>query len=373
MQLPLFTVRKRIFGHFPWGCFALLMFWAVMGLANLYSATYKVDSSLLASLFKSQLIWFGVGLAGMFIMTCFDYHLLERWAYPFYIFSLILLSLVFVFGRSVAGQQNWVRIAGFSFQPSEIAKLALILALARYYSSQAHDKIYGFSELLKPLGLMLLPMTLVLLQKDLGGSLFFIVLFLTLSFFLKVRLRLFGIAALVLALTGVLGYHFILKNYQKDRVKTFLNPESDPKGKGYHLVQSKIAVGSGAFWGRGYLKGNINKLKFLPERHTDFIFPVLAEEWGFVGAFIMIGVMGLFLILGLDSASQCKDLFGALLAVGVVGLLFWNIVINLGGVLGLMPLTGVPLPLMSYGGSSLVTVLIGVGILFNVRMRRFVF
>ncbi len=373
MQLPLFTVRKRIFGHFPWGCFLLLMIWTLLGLLNLYSATYKGDATGLPLLFKSQLIWFGIGLIFLFFMTCFDYHWLEQWAYPFYIFSLVLLLLVFIFGKSVAGQQNWVSIAGFSFQPSEIAKLALILALAKYFSSHSPDKIYGIKELLAPLGLMLPPLILVILQRDLGGSIFFVLLFVSMSFFLKIQLRLFVIAGIIAVLAAAFGYQYVLRPYQKDRVKTFLNPELDPKGKGYHLLQSKIAVGSGAWLGRGYLKGNINKLKFLPERHTDFIFPVLAEEWGFLGSFVLLIVMALFLFLGLDSASQCKDLFGALLAVGVVSLLFWNIVINLGGVLGLMPLTGVPLPLMSYGGSSLVTMLLAVGVLFNVRMRRFIF
>lgn len=373
MQVQISTVHKRVFGHFPWGSFALLMFWVLIGLVNLYSATYRVESSDLAPLFKSQLIWFGIGLAFLFLMTRFDYHWLEQLAYPFYFISLILLSLVFVFGKSVAGQQNWVNIAGFSFQPSEIAKLALILALAKYFSSRPVDQKYGFRQLFLPVLLVLPPLTLVLIQKDLGGCLFFVLLFATMSFFMKLKLRVFLIAALVAGFAGVFSYNFILKNYQKDRVKTFLNPESDPKGSGYHLLQSKIAVGSGAWFGKGYLKGNINKLKFLPERHTDFIFPVLAEEWGFAGSFVLVMLMSLFLLLGLDSASQCKDLFGALLAVGVVGLLFWNIVINLGGVLGLMPLTGVPLPFMSYGGSSLVTMFTGVGVLLNVRMRRYVF
>ncbi len=373
MQLPLFTVRKRIFGHFPWGSFALLLIWSLIGLVNLYSATYKPETNTLQFLFKSQLIWFSIGFVFLFLMTLFDYHWLETWAYPFYFFSLILLVLVFVFGRSVAGQQNWISIFGFSFQPSEIAKLALIIVLAKYFSSHSPDKIYSLKELSKPIILTLAPLSLVILQKDLGGSIFFVLLFVTISFFLKVKLRIFLVAAVIASLAGLFTYQYVLKNYQKDRVKTFLNPESDPKGKGYHLLQSKIAVGSGAWLGRGYLKGNINKLKFLPERHTDFIFPVLAEEWGFVGSVVVLLVMSIFLLLGLDSASQCKDLFGALLAVGVVGLLFWNIVINLGGVLGLMPLTGVPLPFMSYGGSSLLTMLIAVGILLNVRMRRFVF
>ncbi len=373
MQVQISTVHKRVFGHFPWGSFALLMFWVLIGLANLYSATYRVDGTGLPPLFKSQLMWFGIGLAFLFLMTRFDYHWLEQLAYPFYFISLLLLSLVFVFGKSVAGQQNWVSIAGFSFQPSEIAKLALILALAKYFSSRPADQIYGFRQLFLPALLVLPPLTLVLIQKDLGGCLFFVLLFATMSFFMKLKLKVFLIAGLIAGLAGVFSYNFILKNYQKDRVKTFLNPESDPKGKGYHLLQSKIAVGSGAWIGKGYLKGNINKLKFLPERHTDFIFPVLAEEWGFAGSFVLVMSMSLFLLLGLDSASQCKDLFGALLAVGVVGLLFWNIVINLGGVLGLMPLTGVPLPFMSYGGSSLVTMFTAVGVLLNVRMRRYVF
>ncbi len=373
MQLPLFTVRKRIFGHFPWGCFTLLMIWSLLGLVNLYSATYRVDSTSLPILFKSQLIWFVLGLLFLFFMTLFDYHWLEQWAYPFYGISIFLLLLVFVFGRSVAGQQNWVSILGFSFQPSEIAKLALILVLSKYFSSYPPDRVYGLKELLPAMGLTFIPLILVILQKDLGGSIFFVLLFASMSFFLKVKLRMFVVAALIASLASVFAYNFVLKNYQKDRVKSFMNPEADAKGRGYHLVQSKIAVGSGGLLGRGYLKGNINKLKFLPERHTDFIFPVLAEEWGFVGSFILILSMSLFLFLGLDSASQCKDFFGALLAVGVVSLLFWNIVINLGGVLGLMPLTGVPLPLMSYGGSSLVTMLMAIGVLFNVRMRRFVF
>jgi rod shape determining protein RodA len=306
-------------------------------------------------------------------MTLFDYHFLLRWAYPVYGFSLILLSLVFVFGRSVAGQQNWIVLGGFSFQPSEFAKLALILALARYYSTQSLERTYSLKELIRPLGLLLPPLILVLLQKDLGGSIFFILLFVTITFFMKIHFRIFIFAAIFALIAGVGSYHFVLKGYQKDRVKTFLNPESDPRGKGYHLVQSKIAVGSGGWWGRGYLRGNINKLKYLPERHTDFIFPVLAEEWGFAGATFASLIMAIFLLLGLESASGTKDTFGALLALGVVGLFFWHVVINLGGVLGLMPLTGVPLPLLSYGGSSILTMMMGVGLLLNVRMRRFVF
>lgn len=372
-NVKLSTVRKKVFTHFPWGVFALLIVWSVIGFINLYSATYRVMDPGVPSLFRSQIVWVLLGVLALFAMTIFDYHFLERWAYPLYIFSLILLGLVFVMGRSVAGQKNWIVLTGFSFQPSEIAKLFFIVVLARYYSSYSLERKYSLKQLLIPLLLLSLPMALVLLQKDLGSSLFFVLLFATITFFLKVKSRIFILAAILSILVGVGGYHFFLKGYQKERIRTFLNPEADKQGRGYHLVQSKIAVGSGGIAGRGFLKGNINKLKFLPERHTDFIFAVFAEEWGFIGTTILLVVMSTFLLLGVDAASKTKDPFGALLAIGVVGLFFWHIVINLGGVLGLIPLTGVPLPLMSYGGSSLLTMMVAVGLLMNVRMRRFMF
>src|SRR5262245_3198638 len=373
MQLPLFTVRKRIFGHFPWGVFLLLIAWSGMGLLNLYSATYRVTDPGLPALFRSQLIWVCLGLGIFFWVTWMDYHLFFRFAYPLYVGSLLLLALVFVAGRSVAGQQNWVVVAGFSFQPSEIAKLALLLALARYYSLHFPDpnRLYSWRDLIRPLGLLLPPLILILLQRDLGGTLFFVLLFATLTFFIRLPMRYLVTAVVLVSLAGWGGYHFFLKAYQKDRIRVFLHPESDPRGKGYHLVQSKIAVGSGEVLGKGYLKGNINKLKYLPERHTDFIFPVLSEEWGFLGGAFTLAVMLLFLLLGLHSASQCKDAFGSYLALSIVSLFFWQAVVNLGGVLGLLPLTGVPLPFLSYGGSSILTMMIAVGLLVNVRMRRY--
>ncbi len=372
-HVKLSTVRKKVFVHFPWGVFALLMVWITIGFINLYSATYRVMDPGTPSLFRSQFVWVLLGLIALFAMTIFDYHFLERWAYPLYIFSLSLLGLVFILGRSVAGQKNWIVLGAFSFQPSEIAKLFFIIVLARYYSSQSLERKYSLKQLLIPLLLLALPTCIVLFQKDLGSSVFFVLLFVTITFFLKVKIKIFILAGILALLVGVGGYHFFLKGYQKERIRTFMNPEADKQGRGYHLVQSKIAVGSGGVIGRGFLKGNINKLKFLPERHTDFIFAVFADEWGFLGATALLIVMTLFLLLGVDAASKTKDPFGALLAIGVVGLFFWHIVINLGGVLGLMPLTGVPLPLMSYGGSSLMTMMIAVGLLMNIRMRRFMF
>jgi len=375
MQLPLFTVRKRIFGHFPWVVFALMTAWISIGLVNLYSATYRVVDPVLPALFQSQVRWVALGLVLFFLAAWIDYRVLYRWAYPIYFVSLLLLSLVFVAGRAVAGQQNWVAVAGFSFQPSEIAKLALALALSRYFSTHFSnpDRTRSFRDLLGPLGLFLPPLILVLLQGDMGGALLFLLFFSTMVFFLKIPWRFFVVAGVLVSLAGAGAVQFFLKDYQKDRIFTFLHPEKDPRGKGYHLVQSKIAVGSGGILGKGYLKGSINKLKYLPERHTDFIFPVLSEEWGFLGGAFTLAVMLLFLLLGLHSASQCKDAFGSYLALSIVSLFFWQAVVNLGGVLGLLPLTGVPLPFLSYGGSSILTMMIAVGLLVNVRMRRYVF
>ncbi len=372
MQLRLFTVRKRIFGHFPMVSFVVLCVWLALGLLNLYSATYRLQAEGASPLFYSQLIWVGLGLVILLLTTLFDYHWLFEAAYPLYGISVFLLSLVFVFGRSVAGQQNWISIGGFSFQPSEIAQLGLVLALAKYYSTRTQNR-FSFFNLLPPLALFLAPFLLVVFQKDLGGSLFFILIFISLTVCMRVKKRLYILALIVAIGGGFALYQFGLKPYQKDRVRLFMNPEADPRGKGYHLMQSKIAVGSGGILGKGYLKGSINKLKYLPEKHTDFIFSVYAEEWGLAGGVFAITLFVIFLLLGVEIAAHAKEPFGGLLAFGIVAIFFWHMVINLGGVLGLLPLTGVPLPLMSYGGSSILTSLLSVGILFNVRMRRFSF
>jgi rod shape determining protein RodA len=205
------------------------------------------------------------------------------------------------------------------------------------------------------------------------SSLFLILTFSSLVLFAGVK-RTIVVWCMVLALIGSFGaYKKVLKPHQKARIQAFMHPDEDPKGAGYHLLQSKIAVGSGQVFGKGYLKGMHNKLLYLPERHTDFIFPVWAEEWGFFGSVFILGLYGALLLIGIQTASKAKEIFGIFLALGITALFFWQIVINIGGVLGLMPLTGVTLPLLSYGGSSLITIFIGIGILMNIAMRRFMF
>ncbi len=364
---------KRLKSHFPWALLWVVLALSAIGLLNLYSATYNISQKEVSPLFRSQLVWFGIGITLSFVILWIDYRILLRLANPFYLFSVVLLVLVLFFGKEVAGNKNWLVLGPVTVQPSEFAKIAFILALARMLADHPSLQGYGMKDLIRPTLLLLPPLVLIVLGKDIGSSLFLVLTFASLVLFAGVRKRVV-LVSLFLALIGVFGvYQKVLSPTQQSRIQTFFNPEADPKGRGYHLLQSKIAVGSGRFFGKGYLKGMHNKLLYLPEKHTDFIFPVWAEEWGFLGSIVVLGLYLTILMTGLQLASKAKEPFGIYLALGVTVLFFWQVAINLGGVLGLMPLTGVTLPLLSYGGSSLVTILIGIGLLMNISMRRFMF
>lgn len=366
--------NKRLKIHFHWPLLWVTLALSLIGLLNLYSATYNIESQTASSLFFSQLMWFAVGTFVSFILLFVDYRIFIRLAYPLYFFSVSLLLLVIFFGKEVAGNKNWLAVGPFTIQPSEFAKIAFILVFARHLADHPPPhKGYRLKDLIRPLLLVFIPLILILLGKDIGSSLFLILTFSSLLLFAGVRRNVL-IISLILALVGGVGaYKKFFSDRQRSRIVSFLHPDADPKGRGYHLMQSKIAVGSGQFFGKGYLKGMHNKLLYLPEKHTDFIFPVLAEEWGFVGCGIVLGLYLTLLIFGIKLASKAKERFGVFLALGVTALFFWQVAINLGGVLGLMPLTGVTLPLLSYGGSSLVSILIGISFLLNISMRRFMF
>lgn len=364
---------KRLKMHFHWPLFWVTMLLALIGLVNLYSATYNLTEGGISSLFRSQVIWFAVGLTLGFFALLVDYRILLRLAYPLYVVSVLLLLAVLFFGKEVAGNKNWLMIGPLTIQPSEFAKMAFVMALARYFSDHPAPHGYSVRQLLLPLLILLPPLVLIVLEKDIGSSLFLVLTFISLLLFAGLKRKVL-IVCLVIGLIGAVGvYKKILSPHQKARIGAFLHPEEDPKGRGYHLLQSKIAVGSGKFFGKGYLKGMHNKLLYLPEKHTDFIFPVLAEEWGFFGCAIVLSLYLSLLFFGMQIASRAKEGFGIFLALGITAIFFWQVVINLGGVLGLMPLTGVTLPLLSYGGSSLVMILIGISLLLNISMRRFMF
>lgn len=366
-------MKPKTLENFNWGLFWGTLVMIAIGLVNLYSAVRVWGEGEMESLFWNQVLWLVIGLVLMTLFILFDYRLWEKLAIFFYGFSILLLVLVLFVGRKISGHTSWLSVGGISLQPSEFAKIGLILMLARFFNNNPRPLGYNFFSLLQPIGWTLLPFVLVLLQKDLGSSLFFPLIFVTILFVAKIKKSTVAIFLCLMAVGGSLAYQYALKPYQKERLKIFLNPESDPRRSGYHLIQSKIAVGSGRFLGKGYLKGRINKLKYLPDKHTDFIFPVLAEEWGFLGSILTLGLFAYLLWEGIGIAIKAREPLGAFIATGVTALLFWHFMINLGGVLGVLPLTGVPLPFFSYGGSSTMGFLLGVGLLFNIHMRRFMF
>lgn len=365
---------RRLITHFNWPLLIVALILAVMGLANLYSATSTFDAGAQTSWFHAQLAWSAIGLSSLLIVFTVHYRHFRTMSYFLYGGTVLLLVLVLVIGRKIAGHQSWLALGPLSLQPTEMAKLGLIFGLSRYLATYRTSQGGAtFRELIPPFLFFLLPTTLVVLQGDLGSSLFFGLIFGTMILIHGVRWQVLVSLLGLFLVAAFLAYFFFFSPYQKNRILTFLNPEMDRRGAGYHLIQSKIAVGSGGWVGKGYLKGKTHKLRFIPERHTDFIFPVLAEEWGFLGSALVLVSFGLLLFLGVNVAGKANDRFGFFLSVGVCALFFWHLVINLGGVLGLMPLTGVPLPFFSYGGSALMTNWIGIGILLNVSMRRFMF
>jgi rod shape determining protein RodA len=275
-------------------------------------------------------------------------------------------------GKMVSGSRRWLPLGPISLQPAELVKIAIILVMAAYFSRRPRTEPLRLKELLAPLALVLLPVALIVKQPDLGSGLLVWLVAFSMILFVGVRWRTLIGCGLTLLLASPLLWGF-LKDYQRQRLLTFLNPEKDPLGAGYHVIQSMIAVGSGQFWGKGFLQGTQSQLQFLPEQHTDFVFSVFAEEWGFVGSAALVLLFTCLSLWGLQVARDCKERFGHLLALGVTALIFWQVFINLCMVTGFMPVVGIPLPLFSYGGSSLVITLLGVGFLLNIRMRRFLF
>lgn len=369
-------MKKRLFENFHWSLSWVTAAILIVGLVNLYSALEfwgTPGGSGVAKLFWSQCIWIGIGLGMVLLMVAIDYRLWERLGWTVYGILLCALVATVIFGREVNGNRSWLSIGSLTVQPSEFAKLACIFVLAKFFGENPRPEGYGLQELVRPMLMAGTPCLIILLQKDLGSALFFPLIFISISWAARLRRATVLVFFVLITFVSILGYQYALSPYQKARILTFVNPTEDVRGTGYHLMQSKIAVGSGEMFGKGYLKGKINKLHYLPEQHTDFIFPVLAEEWGFLGSLLVLSLFGTFLWMSLRVAIRARERFGSFLAYGIVAWFFWQIVINLGGVLGILPLTGVTLPFLSYGGSSMVALLMSVGLLLNIHMRRFMF
>lgn len=306
-------------------------------------------------------------LIAIFFMN-FDYRGLQQYGKKLYIFNLIMLVAVMLFGQAALGAQRWIQLGPVSIQPSEFSKLIMIICMA----SVLEEKVGALNTLqdLLPVALYIgIPFILVLKQPDLGTSLVFMAIFFGMVLACGINLRLlFGIFIAAIAAMPVLWQ--FLKDYQKMRIMVFLDPNVDPLGSGYHIIQSKIAIGSGMLFGKGLFEGTQSQLNFLPENHTDFIFAVVGEEFGFVGAVILLVLYLIVMWRGIQIAKEARDIFGRLLAVGITSMLAFHVLVNVGMTTGIMPVTGIPLPLMSYGISSLTTNILAIAILMNVHMRK---
>lgn len=369
-------IDRRLAHHIDWALLLLVALIISMGIATVYSATYDQVHDEMSGLVYRQMLWAGAGFVLLGAVLFVDYRKLERYAYGVYGAVLLLLVLVPAIGYLSSGSRRWLHLGFFTLQPSEMAKLALVVVLARFFHRDAVRESYRVRDLVWPAVLFAVPAALVLAQPDLGTTAVLGFIFTSLVLVAGLRLRsllyLMVAAALGIAVAGnaIWGH---LKPYQQKRIVTFLNPEADPLGAGYHIIQSKIAVGSGKAWGKGFLQGTQNQLHFLPEQHTDFIFSVFAEEWGFAGCAVLAALYFAVVWRGMQVVSRAKDRFGALLAFGVVAMIFWQVFVNVAMTTGLMPVVGITLPFFSYGGSSMITLLAGIGLLMNVSMRRFIF
>jgi rod shape determining protein RodA len=361
---------RRLIQNFDWGLMAAVTLLALVGVLTLYSAVNADPAAHQRSLHTKQMIWFAMGLGAMAMSLTISYKTLGRWAPILYGLVVAMLVAVLVVGKFAGGSQRWLLIGPISVQPSEPIKICVVIMLARHYAKEVTTRGFRLRELAWPMAITGLPFVLIVRQPDLGTAMLLLLIAVSMTVFVKIERR---TALKIIAFGTVMAplVWFFLKGYQKQRILTFLDPGRDPLGAGYHIIQSKIAIGSGMLTGKGYLKGTQNALSFLPEQHTDFIFSVLAEEWGFAGSALLLMLFLLLILWGLKVAADSRDPFGIILAVGVTAMIFWQVVINIGMVMGLMPVVGVPLPFVSYGGSSVMSMMVCAGLLINVRMRRF--
>lgn len=364
---------RRLLQHFDWILLILLILIAGISVANLYSATAAIRDAGGSQIFVKQIYWYIIGFSVLLLMTTFDYHLLERFAFPAYLLTFGLLIMVLIKGEVHSGSQRWLEFGGFRFQVSELAKIVLVLTLAKYFSEQGMDRASRLRDLWQPFLLIAFPCVLVGIEPDLGTALLLAIVSFSIILFTKVHRNSLLILFTASLSAAPLMWFFMFEEYQQRRILSFLSPNADPLGASYHVNQSKIAIGSGLFRGRGFLEGTQTRLHFLPEQHTDFVFSVLAEEWGFMGGIILLSLYLLLILWGINIAKNSMDRFGSLLALGIVAIIFWQLFINVGMITGLLPVVGIPLVLLSYGGSSIVMTMAGMGLLMNISMRRFMF
>ncbi len=363
---------RRVLTNLNWPLLGLTLILFGIGIVNLYSASgFRLEEGLaINAYYNKQIIWGSVGIVFMIFFTLFDYKNFRHLAWPLFIMSVLLLAAVPIWGVTIYGAKRWLSFGYFNFQPSEFAKISVLLLGAKILSKKSNR--LDLVGLFYVMGLCSIPALLVIKQPDLGSGLNLLLLLSGIILYRGLTARVLKTMAVVLPMLMPLGW-FLLKDYQKRRIMTFLNPGSDPLGDGYNIIQSQIAIGSGEIWGKGFLAGTQSQLRFLPEKHTDFAFAVFGEEWGFIGTITLLALFCFFLLSIVATARDSKDRFGSFLAAGVFFYFFWQILINMGMVLGLMPVVGIPLPFISYGGSATIVNFCLVGLVLSISMRRFAY
>ena len=338
-----------------------------ISIMNFYSASQG------QSTFWMHTLWIFMGIILFFGLTSFNYQLIPRICYFFYGLNVLALILVLFIGSSSHGSQRWFDLGLFSFQPSETMKIILICVLAHLLSKNPTNQVYGFKDVIFPSIFVLPPMILIALQPDLGTALIIGIQSLIVIFFLKLNRNLWISLGVLIVIAVPIMWNFALKDYQKSRVLTFLSSQNDPSGSSYNIIQSKIAIGSGQVFGKGLKKGTQTQLRFIPERQTDFIFSVLSEEHGFIGSIIVLFLFLIILLNILDTAGQSRDKLGVFICIGCASLVFCQVLINVGMTIGLFPVVGIPLPLLSYGGSNMMTIFITLGLVSSVYTHKFIY
>ena len=368
--LALGSDARRYARNFNWPLAIGSIAISLLGVVCISSAGFHNADPTIAGEAKKQLLYIALGVPVMFGVSLIDYRNLQRWAPALYIVNLLLLLFILRGGHSALGAQRWISLGPFgTFQPSEPAKLILAISLAAVFCRGSYDNL---QDLWKPLLAMGLPALLILKQPDLGTALVLLAILTTQLFFALPKLGDFAIYILGLLIVAAVavGTNAVLKPFQKARLFVFINPKLDPLGAGYNLNQAKIAVGNGEWIGRGFHQGTQTQLSFVPENSTDFIFTVLAEEWGFLGATLLLGLYVAVLYGGVRSMLAARDRFGFLLAAGIVAMFFFHILVNVGMTIGIMPITGIPLPFVSFGGSAILTGFAAIGVLLNIYSQR---
>ncbi|MEE8210229.1 MAG: rod shape-determining protein RodA [bacterium] len=364
------TDVRRWFRALDWGLLGLTLLLATCGVVLIYSATHAKASSYIQASYVRQLWWLLVGVVAMVAALMVDYRIIARYAYVLYGVGIAALVYVLVFGHVVAGAKRWLILGPVRCQPSEFMKVVLVLVLARYTADVQKGKALSLRQLALPALLVAVPVGLIANEPDLGTATMLGLVAGGLILLAGVERR--AILIVAVTLLGAMPFGWtMLKGYQKSRLLTLLDPTGDPLGAGYHVIQSKIAVGSGMFLGKGLMQGTQGRLNFLPAQHTDFIFSVLAEELGFIGTVFLLALFLGFLLRSIEVAFQAKDRLGAMTAAGLTWMFALYITFNVGMTVGLLPVVGIPLPLVSYGGSSLVATMVSVGLLLNIKMRKF--